>query len=325
MATIKEVAKEAGLSVASVSRYINNKGYVSDQAKLKIEAAIQKLDYRPNEIARSLFQNKTRMIALLLPDITNPFFPMLARGAEDFLVEKNYQMVLSNTSNDIARQEQYYRSFQQHNFAGIITAVETSEEQESAIPFIQVDRTTKESQFFVKSDHHLGGRMIGEYVCQTQPKKVLIMVGPQELMSVQQKNKALIHSLEQATIPYETLAVETFGLETINWIVATVLERVGEIDTVVATNDMHAMYILKAALQQGLDVPNDLQIMGYDGIDFAELSTPQLTTVKQNVYQMGYLAAETLIKKIENEPIETESITIPVEMVEGQTMRKVIV
>ena len=115
------------------------------------------------------------------------------------------------------------------------------------------------------------------------------------------------------------------GLKRLIGLLRPFRERVGEIDTVVATNDMHAMYILKAALQQGFDVPNDLQIMGYDGIDFAELSTPQLTTVKQNVYQMGYLAAETLIKKIENEPIETESITIPVEMVEGQTMRKVIV
>lgn len=322
MATIKEVAKEAGLSVASVSRYINNKGYVGEEAKLRIEAAIQKLNYRPNEIARSLFQKKTNMIGLIIPDISNPFFPMLARGVEDYLAEHNYQMVLGNTANDLIRENQYYNSFQQHNFAGIITAVEPLHEEERTVPVIHIDRVSEGSQFYVRADHFLGGSLVAQAVIDSQPKKVLIMSGPKNIWNVSQKNQELVSQLQGQEVPYTELAVETFGLENIMTIVKEVFAKIPEHDTVVATNDIHAIYLIKEALSRGIKIPEELQVIGYDGIDFAELLVPTLTTVRQPVYEMGSLAAEMLINQIKGQGNDNKRVCLPVTISPGATMRK---
>lgn len=324
MATIKDVAKEAGVSVASVSRFTNNKGYVSEDAKKRIERAINKLNYRPNEIARSLFQKKTNMVGLIIPDISNPFFPMLARGVEDYLVEQNYQMVLGNTANDPQREIQYYQSFQQHNFAGIITAVEPFADNKVTVPLIQVDRADKESSFFVRSDHRLGGELVAEAVIRTNPQHVLVMKGPSEIYNVFQKNQAIQQAFEDHEISYEALDVNTFGLEEISQLVRQVMSVVeeGRCDTIVATNDIHAIYIMKEALSRGISIPDELQIVGYDGIDFAELLVPQLLTVKQPVYEMGSLAAEMLLNKIEEKKNKGQQVSLPVMLSEGQTIRK---
>lgn len=324
MATIKDVAKEAGVSVASVSRFTNNKGYVSEDAKKRIEKAINKLNYRPNEIARSLFQKKTNMVGLIIPDISNPFFPMLARGVEDYLAERNYQMVLGNTANDPQREIQYYQSFQQHNFAGIITAVEPLENHKVTLPLIQVDRADDQSPFYVRSDHHLGGRLVAEAVIQTKPQHVLVMKGPSEIYNVSQKNEAILAEFQKQGISYQELAVNTFGLEEISALVKEVMVVVeaGHCDTIVATNDIHAIYIMKEAISRGLAIPEELQIIGYDGIDFAELLVPQLLTIKQPVYEMGSLAAEMLLNQIEDKENKTRQVSLPVVLSEGQTVRK---
>lgn len=324
MPTIKDVAKEAGVSVASVSRYMNKKGYVSETTQQRIQKAIDKLAYQPNEIARSLFQKKTNMIGLIIPDISNPFFPMLARGVEDYLIERNYQMVLGNAANDPTREKQYYQMFQQHNFAGIITAMEPRDDFELKLPVIQVDRARAESPFYVRSDHELGGSLVGLAISESTPKKVLVMRGPQDIVNATNRHQSLTQTLTENKIAYSEYQAETFGLESIHQIVKEIFVEIGTegFDTIAATNDMHAIYLIKEAVSRGIKIPTDLQIIGYDGIDFAELMVPQLTTVSQSVYEMGSLAAEMLLNRIEGTANQSQKVNLPVILSSGETLRK---
>ena len=324
MPTIKDVAKEAGVSVASVSRYMNQKGYVSATTQLRVQAAIDKLSYQPNEIARSLFQKKTNMIGLIIPDISNPFFPMLARGVEDYLAERNYQMVLANTANDPIRENQYYQTFQQHNFAGIINAMEPRVDVELKVPVIQVDRARTESPFYVRSNHQLGGSLVAQAVIESEPKKVLIMQGPEGIVNASIKHQAVVDRFNEAAITYDVFQVDTFGIETINQLVKDIFQEIETkgYDTIVATNDIHGIYLIKEAFSRQLKVPTELQIIGYDGIDFAELMIPQLTTVSQSVYEMGSLAAEMLINRIEGRENHSDTVDLSVNFSVGDTLRK---
>ena len=118
MATIKDVAKLAGLSVATVSRGINSSGYVSRESQKKIDAAVKELNFTPNEVARSLYQKKSKLIGLLLPDISNPFFPLIAKGVEVYFSEKGYQVILGSVQENLEKSKQYFQAFQQNNIAG---------------------------------------------------------------------------------------------------------------------------------------------------------------------------------------------------------------
>ncbi|MCD3442958.1 LacI family transcriptional regulator, partial [Streptococcus equi subsp. zooepidemicus] len=167
MVTIKQVAKEAGLSKSTVSRYISQKGYVSEEARDRIKAAIEKLHYSPNLSAQSLKTKKNQLVGLLLPDISNPFFPRLARGAETFLKEKGYRVMLGNLSDNPVLEEEYLNVMRQSNAAGIITTHDfTKTHPEIDIPIVVVDRVNQETQFGVFSDNERGGRLAAQKVCE---------------------------------------------------------------------------------------------------------------------------------------------------------------
>ena len=141
MTTIKQVALEAGVSKSTVSRFIAQNGYVSDEAREKIERAIKKLNFRPNLSAQSLKTKKNQLVGLLLPDISNPFFPMLAKGAEEFLKEKGYRVMLGNIGEKNQSEQDYLKVLIQSNAAGIISTHDFKEDfPDLDIPTVIVDR-----------------------------------------------------------------------------------------------------------------------------------------------------------------------------------------
>ncbi|RDW21405.1 hypothetical protein CWR48_03095 [Oceanobacillus arenosus] len=122
-AKIRDVAKKAGVSAATVSRVLNNSGYAHEDTRKKVLHAMQKLNYKPNEIARSLYKKKSKLIGLILPDITNPFFPQLSRGVEDYLREKGYSLLIGNTDEYLEQEIDYIETFVQHNVVGIVASI----------------------------------------------------------------------------------------------------------------------------------------------------------------------------------------------------------
>ncbi|MGG6797684.1 UNVERIFIED_CONTAM: LacI family DNA-binding transcriptional regulator [Streptococcus canis] len=324
MATIKQVAQEAGLSKSTVSRYISQKGYVSDEARDKIKAAIAKLHYSPNVLAQSLKTKKNQLVGLLLPDISNPFFPRLARGAEEYLKEKGYRVMLGNISDSEALEEEYVHVLLQSNAAGIITTHDfTKRYPDLPIPVVVVDRVNQETQYGVFSDNRAGGLLAAQTVWQAGAKEVLLIRGPLDnAENINERFEASLSYLQKKEVTLRICDSHSFDFESIQLEANGNLNRYSTIDSIIAPSDIHAIAYIHDLHSRGKRIPQDVQVMGYDDILMSQFIYPSLSTIHQSSYLMGHYAAE-LVYNIANQlPVEANRIKLPVHYVERETIRR---
>ncbi|MGT2886992.1 LacI family DNA-binding transcriptional regulator [Streptococcus didelphis] len=324
MVTIKQVAQKAGLSKSTVSRYISHNGYVSEEAREKIKRAIESLHYRPNVIAQSLKTKKSQLVGLLLPDITNPFFPRLARGAEVYLQEKGYRLILGNISDSHTLEEEYIKVLLQSNAAGIITTHDfTKNYPDLEIPVVVVDRVDKDTKYGVFSDSYAGGQLAAEIICQTKSQKILLIKGPLDMASnINDRFQANLDCLKSYHKTIQVCESKSFDFDLIQEEARKNLDKYADIDSVIAPSDIHAIAYIHELHARGKKIPEEVQIIGYDDILMSQFIYPSLSTIHQSSYQMGHYAAE-LIHKIANQiPIEENRIKLPVHYVERETIRR---
>lgn len=319
MATIRDVANKSGVSVASVSRYINKKGYVSKETAELIQAAINDLNYRPNEVARSLYQKKSKLIGLLITDISNPFFPILAKGVEDEVRKAGYTLILGNTGESTEVAENYLQTFVGNNVSGLISTVAI--DNDYSIPHILLDREWGDGKNTVISDHYQGGVLTAEEILKTTYKQIVIMVGPLEVKSTEIRLKGILDVFQKQNISYELMYTETFDFSGVDKVTKEFFKLHENADTIIASNDIYALSIMREHQLRGNRIPEDVQIIGYDGISFLKMSNPQLTTIYQPAYEMGKVAANKLLKKITGVDTEFEKVLLPVSLEKGETLR----
>lgn len=323
MANIRDVAKKAGVSVATISRYLNKKGYVSKEAKEVIEQAIQDLNYKPNQIARSLSMKQTKFIGLIVPDIMNPFFPELARAVEDVALMYGYTVVLCNSDGKAEKEIHYIETLKQKYVAGFIVTTNqllASHYQDLELPIVALDRTIHASIPTVSSDNKKGARIGTTYLLEQGCQHIVCMRGPKGLGPADDRLAGFMEAIKGKEIT--THIVECpFDFEQSEKIAQEFLTNLPGIDGVFASSDVSAAGVLKAAHTLGMTVPDDLQIVGFDGIALGGMLTPGLTTVAQDVYKMGTLATRMLIKLIEGTELEDKEIQVPVELIIRGTTR----
>lgn len=319
MVTIRDVAKKAGVSVASVSRYINKNGYVRSETGEKIAAVIKELNYVPNEVARSLFQKKSKIIGILLPDIANPYFPLLAKGIEKVLNKNGYMMLLANTSDSEELLQEYITAFTKNNVSGIITALPI--EPIDNISVVGIDRVYESPFNRVLPDDYLGGQIIAKEILKTTFTNILIITGNLAFQSAKKRLDGLIEVLDAQKAHYEIFETSSFNVNELDKIADTIFEKYPNIDTVIAANDYLALRIMQEAQQRGLSIPKDLQIIGYDGIPFSNMVYPKLTTIKQPVYEMGEAAATLMVKMLNGEVEGIEEQILQVSLQKGGSLR----
>ncbi len=323
MATIRDVAKESGVSVATVSRFINKKGYVSKEAKIVIERAIKELDYKPNLVARSLSTKQTKFIGLIVPDIMNPFFPELARAVEDVALSYDYTVVLCNSDEKVEKEIHYIETLKQKYVAGFIVTtnqLQASHYQNLDIPIVALDRTIDASIPTVSSDNKEGARIGTAHLLEQGCQHIVCMRGPIGLGPSDERLEGFLEAVRGKGIA--TTVVECpFHFEQSEEIARSFLSEIKGIDGIFASSDLSAAGALKAAHSLGIAVPDELQIVGFDGIALGGMLTPGLTTVAQNVYKMGALATRMLIKLIEEIELVEKEIQVPVELIIRGTTR----
>lgn len=323
MATMKKVAELAGVSVATVSRYINKSGYVGRHTKVKIQEIIDELNYTPNEVARSLYQKKSRFIGLLLPDITNPFFTMLSKGVEDQLNESEYGLILANVNNDKDKEREYLNNFKSNNIAGIISAIEHKTDLYKDLLNVSIDRPSDAESKSVSGDDIRGGQIAAEEIIKRSPKEIFILNSTEHLVKSKLRLEGMLSVLEQHEVPYHIHNVKSYKAQQAVGLIDIILNDYPNVDSVIAANDMQAMTILKEAVEKGLNVPNDLQIIGYDNITFSNLTTPGLSTVSQPIYEMGKIGAILLLQMINKEEITENNIKLPVDFINRGSLREI--
>lgn len=324
LATIKDVAGAAGVSVATVSRVLNDNGYVHEETRTRVIAAMAKLNYYPNEVARSLYKRESRLIGLLLPDITNPFFPQLARGAEDELNREGYRLIFGNSDEELKKELEYLQTFKQNHVAGIIAATNYPDLEEYSgmnYPVVFLDRTL-EGAPSVASDGYTGGKLAAQAIIHGKSQRITLLRGPAHLPTAQDRFNGALEILKQAEVDFQVIETASFSIKDAQSMAKELFAAYPATDGVIASNDIQAAAVLHEALRRGKNVPEDIQIIGYDDIPQSGLLFPPLSTIKQPAYDMGKEAAKLLLGIIKKQPLAETAIQMPVTYIGRKTTRK---
>ena len=321
MATIKEVAKYAGVSVATVSRALNKNGYVSEEAQKKVENAIKALEYYPNEVARSLYQKKSKMIGLLLPDISNPYFPLLMKGIEENARENGYSVILGNVEEGSELGQDYMTLFGQQNVAGVLSAVEGTWSQKHAMPIVMLDRVLEEDDYAVYTNDIKGGNLAAQAIMDREPGKVLIVAGPKSVPGSIDRLIGMLSVLNPTDVEYKIYQTQSFTIDEAEEAAQNIFRKYKKVDSVLASNDLFALAIMKEAQKRGLRIPQDIQIIGYDDIPFSRLVYPGLTTISQPAFKLGYEASDLLIRLIGKNKIDKKRIKLDPDLIIRGSLR----
>ncbi|GLY08919.1 LacI family DNA-binding transcriptional regulator [Pseudobacillus badius] len=325
MVTIRDVAAEAGVSVATVSRVLNNKGYVHEDTLRKVQQAIEKLNYSPNEVARSLFKRQSKLVGLLLPDITNPFFPELARGVEDELQKQGFRLLFGNSDENPEKEQAYIETFLQNQVVGIISATQTSgmfNQEQPAVPTVFLDRT-HEGRYTVYADGREGGKIAARELVRRGSRNITVLKGPGHISPVQDRFLGAVEVLAASSVDFQVIQMASLTYEEAEERAKELFRQYPATDGILASNDMTAAAVLHEALRIGKAIPEEVQIIGFDDIPMSRLLFPSLSTIKQPVYEMGKQAAQLLLKLIKKEEVAEQVIQLPVSFVERNTTRKV--
>jgi len=315
MANIRDVAKKAGVGIATVSRYINQDGYVSEAVGEKIQAAIDELNYKPNALARALFTKSSKMIGLIIPNIVNPFYPELAVGVENRAKEKGYSIVLSNTEYSKQNEASFIDMFLQHRVDGIIVANAKCDKEyiNAKIPIISIEKRIDDSITYVSSDNKKGGRLVAEYMIEKGFKRILHIKGPEDIESANDRYLSFAEKLQEQGIQVDVLE-GIYGEDFSN-----IGQTLKNYEAVFVWNDDLSISILSECYHAGLKVPEDIEVIGYDNIFFSRKTIPALTTVNQSIGEMGEAAVDLIIDQIENGKSAVKEKIFDVELVKRDT------
>lgn len=306
MATIKEVAEKAGVSPSTVSRALSGKVAVSPETKEKVLRAVKELNYQPNALAKGLKEGRSKTIGLIIPNVRNLVFPPAIRGITDVAKKYGYTVVLCNTDEDLETEKFYVESLRQRLVDGLIfsTATQASthilELKKQGFPVVLLIRHLNEEIDAVIMDNFKGGYEATKFLIQRDYRRIALVNGTLELDLYRQRFEGYRAALAEAGIPYdEGLVVHgTKGWEDGYKAMYEIWGRGRKPDAVFGTSDPKALGVMKAIKEQGLKVPDDVAVMGYDNLDMSELTDPPLTTMAQPFYEAGVRAAERLVKLI---------------------------
>jgi LacI family transcriptional regulator len=323
MATIVEVARRARVSTSTVSHVVNRTRFVSPASRGRVEAAIQELGYRPNALARSLRVGQSHTLGLVIPDSANPFFAEVGRAIELAAFEASFSVILCNTENDRAKEQLYLSVLAKKQVDGIVL-VAADERGDSArsllrgqVPVVAMDRehpglTLDE----VLADHRLGGRLATRHLLALGHRRIGCITGPARLSPSVQRLAGYRRALREAGMPFDdALVVQGDFHPAAGAAAARALLQLPRPPTAVfACNDLMALGVLSAAAAAGRRVPDDLAVVGYDGIELAAFATPSLTTVAQPKGEMGREIVKVLLNRIRDRGLPPQREVLPVEL-----------
>jgi len=318
--TIKDVAEKAGVTVTTVSRVLNNRGYISELTRKKVKLAMEELNYQPNEIARSLSRKRSMMLGMIIPTIAHPFFSEMANAIENYAFSFGYKLLICNSRLEQTKEKEYIDMLKSNRVDGVIMGSHTLEIEEYfnlKKPIITFDRKIADIPY-VSSDNYQGGRLAAELLIKKGCTSIAHICGDLSLDLLSNKRtEGFIDTLRRHHIEPVILQLETdsFDRSSYSSIFNSLFDNYTKFDGIFASSDIVAMNIIKYASARNISIPKDLKLIGYDDIAFAELSNPALTTIKQPIEEMSKLAVELLDKQINGEIVANEH-TLPVTLIE---------
>jgi LacI family transcriptional regulator len=321
--TIADVAREAHVSLMTVSRVINDKDGISQATRQRVQDVIDRLGYRPSKIARGLATQRTGTLGLVVPDNSNPFFSEVARGVEHAAYAEDYNVFLCNTEEDTQREEAVLESLAEKRVDGLVLCSPRLDDQALLAAIKDFPSTVLINRVLpgsataaLRLDNQEGAKSGVQHLLRRGHRRIGLLAGPLKSFGGQYRALGYQDALEEAGIGYNPDWIQhcTPMVDTGQEAAVELLTRCPELTALFCFNDLIAIGALKACAQLGRAVPEDVAIVGFDDIPLASLVTPPLTTFHVSRYELGRRAAEHLLAQINGEANHTDTV-IPVELV----------
>ena len=315
MATLKDVAREAGLSVGTVSRVLNNRGYISEDTKRSVREAMARLNYQPNAMARSLSKQSSSMIGVIVPSISHPYFAKVLSCLESAAREQNYQLLLFCSQGKVAREEEYVRVCVSNRVAGLILcsgSVETGKLRNLGFPVVAFERFINEADAGVECDNYEGGAMAARELIRAGCRNLMCIGGAGEVSMLADARRVgfLDVCRQHPDIEVRENICAPEHLDDLNYFpeLRSFLDSAPDVDGIFAGSDVIGMQIMAELAKRGKRVPQDVKIVGYDDVNLAQMTNPQLTTICQPVHEMAQECVSIIIRAARNESFPARTL-----------------
>ncbi|MDU5261368.1 MAG: LacI family DNA-binding transcriptional regulator [Clostridium celatum] len=320
MATIVDVAKLAGVTPTTVSRVINNRGYISEKTKNKVHEAMEQLGYQPNEIARSLTKQKSNTIGVIVPHISHPYFAKLISNLENEAAKSGYKIILCNSKEKAEKEKQYLDMCKSNRVAGIILCsgnVESNKINTGNIPIVLLEKNFEDGKLGIQCDNYQGGKLATEHLIDCGCKRLLHFSGViDEEMPADNREKAFIDICNENNIEF---FIRKYDINTYNEMnyyeyIKDTFNEIKNIDGIFASSDLIAAQVIQVCNELNIRIPSDVKLVGFDDVEIAKLTTPTITTIHQPIKEMAKLAIELIDSKYKNIEVNEQTI-LPIELV----------
>lgn len=325
MATMKDVARLAGVSTSTVSHVINNNRFVSEGVREKVEQAIRSLNYAPSALARSLKINQTHTIGMLLTTSSNPFYAEVVRGVEDSCYQRGYSLILCNTAGDEERMNRSLETLMQKRVDGLLMMCTESHlpsadilNRYPSIPTVMMDWAPFEGRGDIIQDNALlGGELATQHLIDSGYTRIACIAGPQDKTTARMRLEGFQNAMAKSGLEvlpgYVVNGDFEFQGGYNGMIELLALETVPQ--AVFTSNDAMAVGVYHALYQAGLQIPQDVAVMGYDDIELARYLSPPLSTIHQPKDELGELAIDTLIHRLRDPDASQQTLVLTPELV----------
>lgn len=322
----EDVAKLAGVSKTTVSRVLNKRGYLSEKTIKKVYDAMEELNYRPNVIARQLLHQETKLIGLIFPTVTSPFFAQLIQSIEKKLFDNGYRVLIGDSRNDKKIEREYLQELLNHQVDGLIVGSHNQGIEEyntPNLPIVAIDRRLNDDIPIVLSDNYQGGMIATELLIEKGAKKIIHTNDPASLVGPpqnQERKRAYVDSMIKHGLTPIVYSID-YDLPDSKKdnIIKKIFKDHPDVDGMFISNDSDAGRVLNIASDLGYKIPQDLKVIGYDGAYQTRVMVPYLTTIVQPIDKMADAAVNMLIKRL-NDSTYGKNKMFPVSLWNGKTV-----
>ncbi len=329
--TIKDIAKELGVSYSSVSRALNGKKGVSEKTRNDIQRVAIDLDYQPNDLARGLVNKVSKTIGVIIPEITNPFFSEIVKGIIEASTKENYDIFLCVSNWDADIEASYLKALKQKQVDGLI--IKPARDQDVSIyekikmPYVILESWEKlDNACAISLDNEKGGYLAARHLIQCGYKNIVFLAGKEESLSSKQRKLGWKKALREAGVKENerNIMYTSFSIESGYEATKKLIEADGTIDGIFAVNDVVAMGALQYLSEKDIQVPERIGVIGFDNISYSKLPQIMLTTINQPVYEMGTMAFQSVVDMLKGkEDVKGKSFVFEPELIVRRTTRGV--
>ena len=324
--SIIDVAKKAGVSIATVSRVINRNGGYSKETEERVRKTIEECGFTPNVNAIGLRTNRSNSIGVIVPDITNEFFARIIRELDASLLSRRSSLLVCNSNEDSMLENMHIKGLAEKHVDGIIYISGQNEIKKmneiKNLPIVYIDRAPKNAEVLILSDNETGGYLAGRELIQKGCRRILFLRDIRFASTVRSRKEGFVRALQEKGMAFnEELEMSCFPeYAEARVVMERLLKEKGcFFDGIFATNDMMALACVNVLTENQIKVPGQVKVVGFDNISLTQFTSPQITTIAQDTKELALHAADTILKMIEDEEIKEKKTIIPVRLVVRET------